>query len=93
MDFDVVRCGPHQLGIVPQETECEVATLTQQGAYAAIDVVMIQVARVWFSAQRASIALLGADLIDPFTRHSVRAEPVCRVVTGVVAGLALATEP
>src|SRR4051812_7627182 len=46
---------------------------------------MIQVAGVWFSAQRTTVALLGSYLIYPFARHSVLPKPVRLLARGVLA--------
>jgi hypothetical protein len=92
MDLDVVSGRSHQIGIVPQKPEGEIASLTQQGSHTAIDVIMIQMAGLWFRAERAAIALLGAYLIDTFARHSVLTKPVRLLARRVVAKLASRTE-
>jgi hypothetical protein len=93
VDLDVVRGRPEQGGIVSQQSQCEVAALAQKRTHEAVRMIVIEMFGMRVAADRAEIALLGANLIHRFPRNAVLAQPVRLAAGSTVARLALAAEP
>jgi len=92
VEADVLRGGTQHCGIVAEEAETVVASLTQQSANRAGGMIMIKVLWSGITADRAPVVLRRPQLGDVILRHLVATVEIGGAALSVLARLATTAE-